>query len=161
LAAAFHRKRAAILRYVMEWGLTHGKAWTIDRSIPAASRSVNMLVTSELLEQVQDAAKAHDASVAAWLREPMRRITVEDFPGSWRAGEPSIRSHDSGSYRHRFVLRLDDGTSSKLETVTQTFQRSAAEVIRQLIAQARPEDFPARWQLAVRERLQEGDTCIL
>jgi hypothetical protein len=31
-----------------------------------------------------------------------------------------------------------------------TFDRSAAAIIRQLIAQARPEEFPERWHLAVR-----------
>ena len=50
------------------------------------------------------------------------------------------------------MLRLDDETSSKLATLTQTFHRSAAEVIRQLIAQAESEDFPQSWQLAVEER---------
>ena len=47
------------------------------------------------------------------------------------------------------MLRLDDETSSKLETLTQAFRRSKAEVIRRLIAQARPEDFPPSWRLAV------------
>jgi len=34
----------------------------------------------------------------------------------------------------------------------QAFDCSAAEVIRQLIVQAQPEDFPESWHLAVRER---------
>jgi hypothetical protein len=38
-----------------------------------------------------------------------------------------------------------------------TFDRSAAAIIRQLIAQARPEEFPERWHLAVREHRQEGE----
>jgi hypothetical protein len=44
---------------------------------------------------------------------------------------------------------LDDETSAKLGTLMQTFDRSAAEIIRQLMAQARPEEFPQSWRLAV------------
>jgi hypothetical protein len=42
-------------------------------------------------------------------------------------------------------------TSRKLEVLTQTFKRSAAEIIRQLIAQITLEDFPPRWQRAILE----------
>jgi hypothetical protein len=38
--------------------------------------------------------------------------------------------------------------------LTHTFGCSAAEIIRQLITQARPEDFPPSWQMAVEERQQ-------
>jgi hypothetical protein len=44
-------------------------------------------------------------------------------------------------------MRLDTVTSHKLETLTKTFGRSAAELIRQLIAQATPETFPESWRL--------------
>ena len=77
----------------------------------------------------------------------MRLVTPEDFPPSWRAGEAAVRSHGSGYYSTRFMLRLDKVTSRKLAMLTQTFDRSAAEVIRQLIAQATPEDFPSSWQI--------------
>jgi hypothetical protein len=39
----------------------------------------------------------------------------------------------------------------------QTFDLSAAEIIRQLIAQARPEEIPESWHLAVGEHQQEGE----
>jgi hypothetical protein len=81
----------------------------------------------------------------------MRQVTYEDCPPCWRARETAPRSHESGHYAKRFILRLDDETSAKLATLTQTFYRSAAEVIRQLVAQVRPEDFPPSWQLAVQE----------
>jgi hypothetical protein len=42
-------------------------------------------------------------------------------------------------------------TSHKLETLTHTFGRLAAEVIRQLIRRAKLEDFPPSCQLAVDE----------
>jgi predicted transcriptional regulator len=54
------------------------------------------------------------------------------------------------------MLRLDDETSARLVTLTQALHRSAAEVIRQLIAQATPDDFPQSWQMAVDERHQRG-----
>jgi predicted transcriptional regulator len=46
------------------------------------------------------------------------------------------------------MLRLDDETSEKLDALTRGFDRAAAEVIRHLIAQATPEDFPQSWRLA-------------
>jgi hypothetical protein len=82
----------------------------------------------------------------------MGRITVEDFPASWRAGETACRSHESGHYQRRFMLRLDEKTSHKLESLTRVFDHPAAEMIRQLITRASPEDFPRSWQMAVDER---------
>jgi hypothetical protein len=88
LANSFHRKRAAILRYVMQWGLAYTPAWTIDPSIPDRPHFVHMLVESYLLQKVQDTAGAHGASMAAWLRHAMRQVTPEDFPPSWHVGRP-------------------------------------------------------------------------
>jgi hypothetical protein len=110
-----------------------------------------MLVEPDLLQQVQDAAESHGVAVAVWLRQAMRQVTLEDFPDSWRAGEGGSRPHESGYYDRRFQLRLDPHTRRKLEAFMQTFDRSAAEIIRQLIAQVRSEDFPESWQLAVEE----------
>jgi predicted transcriptional regulator len=155
LAAAFHRKRSAILRHTMPWGLTQTRGWTVDRAVPGTVRTVGMLLDPELLQQVQEAAAVHGATIAAWLRQAMRRVTIEDFPKSWRAEEIVIRSHDSGYYQRRFMLRLDDETSQKLDTLTRGFDRLAAEVIRQLIAQAKAEDFPPSWHFAVAERRNE------
>jgi hypothetical protein len=157
LARTFRRKRAAVLRFVMGWGLTQTQTWTIDPSIPDRQHLVHMVVDPELLQQVQAAAAAHGADVAAWERHAMRQVTPEDFPESWRAGDIAIRSHESGHYQRRFMLRLDDETLPKLETLTQTFQCSAAEVIRQLIAQATPEDFPQSWHLALDEHRTLSD----
>jgi predicted transcriptional regulator len=151
LAAAFHRKRSAILRYVMQWGLTQTQKWTVDPSISDRPHLVHMVVDPELLQRVQAAAAAHGTDVAAWERHAMRLVTRDDFPPSWRAGETPPRSHDSSYYGTRFMLRLDEVTSRKLEAFTQTFDRSAAEIIRQLITRATPEDFPPSWHLAVEE----------
>jgi predicted DNA-binding protein len=165
LTASFHRKRAQLLKHVMQWGLRHSDGWTIDRSTVVAVPPVPVLLEPDLLQQVQDAAAVHGVSMAAWLREAIRRITTDDFPASWRTGERAGRSHESGYDHRRFGLRLDAVTSQKLETLTHTFDRPSAEVIRQLIMQmqATLEDFPPSWQLAVDERRQreiqpgEGD----
>jgi hypothetical protein len=55
------------------------------------------------------------------------------------------------------MIRVDAETGRKLEMLMQAFGHSAAEVIRQLMAQARPEDFPRNWHLTVGEQPQEGD----
>ena len=72
LAAVLHRKRADILRYVMDWGVAHTQGWSIDPSIPDRPRLVRMLLDPYLLQKVQDAAGAHGASITAWLRHAMR-----------------------------------------------------------------------------------------
>jgi hypothetical protein len=77
LARTFHRKRAQILRYVMQWGLAHTTGWTVDPSSLDRAHLVHMLVNSELLQEVQDAADAHRTSVAAWVR----RYTSGDLRG--------------------------------------------------------------------------------
>jgi predicted transcriptional regulator len=151
LANTFHRKRAAILRHVMQWGLAHTTGWMVDPSIPDRPRLVHMLMDPELYQQVQDAADAHGASVATWLRYAMRQVTPDDFPPSWRTGDIASRSHDSGYYDRRFQLRLDQATQRKLGSLMQTFDRSAAEIIRQLMTQATPEHFPSSWQMTAHE----------
>jgi predicted transcriptional regulator len=152
LAAASHRKRSTILRFVLQWGLHHSTGWTIDRSAVAVVSPVPVMLEPALLQQVQAVAAARGVSMAAWLREAMRRVATDDFPASWRVVETTGRSHESGYFRRKLGIRLDAATSQKLETLTHTFGRSAAEVIRQLIAQATPEDFPQSWHLAVDER---------
>jgi predicted DNA-binding protein len=152
LARTFHRKRSPILRFVMQWGLHHSTGWTIDRSAVTAVSPVPVMLEPALLQQVQAVTAARGMSMAAWLREAMRRVTTDDFPASWGVVETTGWSHESGYFRRKFGLRLDAETWRKLETLTHTFGRSAAEVIRQLIAQATSEDFPESWHLAVNER---------
>jgi predicted transcriptional regulator len=106
LATALHRKRAATLRYVMQWGLAHTHEWTVDPSIPDRPHLVHMLVEPDLLQQVQDVAESHSVSVAAWLRQAMRQVTHKDFPPSWHAEAARggrSRSHDSRYYGQRFM----------------------------------------------------------
>jgi hypothetical protein len=140
---------------VLQWGLHHSTGWTIDRSPVVAVPPVPVLLEPELLQQVQEAAAGYGVSMAAWLRETMRRVTTGDFPASWRTGERAGRSHDSGYYDRKYQLRLDAVTSQKLEALTHTFGRPAAEVIRQLILQAKLGDFPPSWHSAVAERREQ------
>jgi predicted DNA-binding protein len=157
LSRAFHRKRGQVLRHVMPWGITHGTAWTIDRSIPASPHIVPLLLEPALLQQVHDAAAAHGASVAAWLRHALRHVTPADFPPSWQAGEAAPRSHDSAYDGTRFVMRLDPQTRATLKHFSDHFDQPVAAVIRQVVRQARIEDFPERWHLAVNERRARED----
>jgi predicted transcriptional regulator len=151
-AHSFRRKRSAILRYVMQWGLTQTQGWTVDRSAVVAVPPVAVLLERGLLRHVQDGAATHGTSIAAWLREAIRRVTADDFPASWRVWETASRSHDSGYFDRKYQLRLDGASSAKLGWLAEHFDASAADVLRQLIAQAKPEDFPHSWQLAARER---------
>ena len=85
------------------------------------------------------------AKTAPWLRHRVRQIAMTDFPPSWQEARSEERSHDSRTYGTRFMLRLDDPTRDKLEDLSTHFDTSAAEIVRQLIAQAEPEDFPPSW----------------
>jgi hypothetical protein len=115
LARTVHRMRGAVLRGVMQWGLVQTKGWSIDRSTVVAVPPVPVLVPPALLAQVQDAAASHGVSMAVWLRHALQQIAADDFPASRQAGETLPRSHDSGHYGRRFMLRLDDETSNKWE----------------------------------------------
>jgi hypothetical protein len=50
------------------------------------------------------------------------------------------------------MLRLDESSQTKLQQLIKQFGASKAEIIRQLIAQAKPEDFPPSWQMRAAER---------
>jgi predicted transcriptional regulator len=151
LARTFHRTRSAILRYVLQWELTQTREQTVDMAVPGTVCTVGMQLEPELLQQVQEAAAAHGATVAGWLRQAMREVTIDDFPATWRAGVAGVRSHDSQTYRQRFMLRLGERTSQKLQHLVEQLGMSRAEIIRQLVRQAKPEDFPEHWQLGAEE----------
>jgi Ribbon-helix-helix protein, copG family len=50
------------------------------------------------------------------------------------------------------MLRLDEPSQTKLEQLIKEFGTSKADIIRQLIAQAKAEDFPPSWQMRTTER---------
>ena len=124
LTKTFHRKRGPILLYVMQWGLSRSASWSIDQSIPTKVHPVPLLLEPELLQQVQDAAAVHGATVAAWIRHAIRQISGADFPPSWHpeaAQDDRPRSHDSRQYGTRFVLRLDASTHGRLGDLSHHF----------------------------------------
>ena len=55
-------------------------------------------------------------------------------------------------YTKRFMLRLDERSETKLQHLITQFGVSKADIIRHLIAQAEPEDFPNSWQTRSAQR---------
>jgi predicted DNA-binding protein len=146
LATRFHRPRAAVLCQIMQWGLRRGE--TLDQGeSPGPVRHLYLYVPSELHEQVEKAAAAAGVKAAPWLRHMVRQVTITDFPASWQEATPHEHSHDSRIYTERFMLRLDEPSQTKLEQLIKQFGTSKAAIIRYLIAQGAPEDFPPSWQM--------------
>jgi hypothetical protein len=82
----------------------------------------------------------------------VRQITISEFPASWQEKRSEERAHDSRVYGTRFMLRLDEPSQIKLQQLVQQFGSSKAKIIRHLIAQAEPEDFPPSWHMRAAER---------
>jgi predicted DNA-binding protein len=153
LAQHFHRPRAAVLCHIMHWGLSHGQTGPLDQGeSPGPVCHLYFYVASDLYGRVRNAAAAVRLKTAPWLRHMVRHITMADFPASWHEGQADERSHESRRYGKRFMLRLDGQTWATLDAWSTHFERSAAEIIRQLLAQATPDSFPASWHLRVAER---------
>jgi len=137
----------------MQWGLSRGQTVPLDQGeSPGPLRHFYFYVASELHEQVKHVAAAAGLKIAPWLRHMVRQIAITDFPASWQEARPAERSHDSRTYGKRFMLRFDDPTREKLEDLSTRFDTSAAEIIRHLIAQVTPADFPRSWQMRAVER---------
>ena len=153
LAHHFHKPRAAVLCHIMRWGLSHGQSGLLNqRESPGQVRHLYCYVPLTLHEDVEKTAIAAGVNTAPWLRHMVRQITLTDFPASWQEATPRERSHDSHTYTERFMLRVDQLTREKLEGLSAHFDKPAAEIIRHLIAQATPEDFPRSWQMSAAER---------
>jgi predicted DNA-binding protein len=152
LSQHFGRPRAAVLCHIMEWGLGREQTGPLDQGeAQGPVRHLYLYVASALHERVEKAAIATGMKIAPWLRHMVRQITITDFPRSWQEARSEKRSHDSHTYDTRFMLRLDELSEAKLQQLLKRFGTSKAEIIRQLIAQAEPEDFPASWQMSAAE----------
>ena len=152
LARRFHQPRAAVLSYIMHWGLRRGNTALLGQGESHGPvRHLACSVASELYARVEKAARAAGVKTASWLRHRVRQITLTDFPASWQAVRSEERSHDSRVYDTRFMLRLDHLAQEKLEALSAHCDLLAAAIIRQLIGQATPEDFPLSWQLSATE----------
>jgi predicted DNA-binding protein len=153
LATRFDRPRAAVLCQIIEWGLSRVQPAHLDQDeSPGPVRHLYLYVASDLHEQVQKAATAAGVKFAPWLRHMVRQITITDFPASWQEATPRERSHDSPTYTARFMLRLDESSQTTLQQLIKEFGTSQAAIIRHLIAQAKPEDFPKSWHMKASER---------
>jgi predicted transcriptional regulator len=153
LATRFDRPRAAVLCQIMAWGLSRAQPAHLDQGeSPGPVRHLSLYVASDRHKHAEKAAAAAGVKAAPWLRHVVRQITITDFPASWQEATPRERSHDSRTYGTRFMLRLDGPTRDKLDDLSTLFDQSAAEIIRQLIGQAKPEDFPPSWQMRAMER---------
>jgi predicted DNA-binding protein len=153
LATRFDRPRAAVLCQIMAWGLSRAQPAHLDQGeSPSPVRHLSLYVASDLHEHVEQAAAAAGVKAAPWLRHMVRQITITDFPASWQEATPRERFHDSRTYTERFMLRLDESSQTTLQQLIKQFGASKADIIRQLIAQAKPEDFPPSWQMRATER---------
>jgi predicted transcriptional regulator len=153
LATRVDRPRAAVLCQIMAWGLSRAQPAHLDQGeSPGPVRHLSLYVASDLHEHVEQAAAAAGVKAAPWLRHMVRQVTITDFPASWQEATPRERSHDSRTYTTRFMLRLDESSQTKLEQLIRQLGVSKADIIRQLLAQAKPEDFPPSWQMRATER---------
>jgi hypothetical protein len=153
LATRVDRPRAAVLCQIMAWGLSRAQPAHLNQGeSPGPVRHLSLYVASDLHAHVEQAAAAAGVKAAPWLRHMVRQITITDVPASWQEATPRERFHDSRTYTTRFMLRLDESSQTKLQQLITQFGASKADLIRQLIAQAKPEDFPKGWQMRAAER---------
>jgi len=153
LASHFHQPRAAVLCHIMQWGISCGPLETIDQDdTPRPVRHLYLYVASDVHARMKKAAVAVGVNVASWLRHIVCQITVPDFPASWQEEQSGARSHDSRNDDTRFMLRLGEASRKQLQYLVDHFHVSKAQIIRQLIEQATPEDFPKSWQMKAAER---------
>jgi hypothetical protein len=152
LVKYFRRPRAAVLCHIMEWGLGREQTGPLDQGeAQGPVRHLYLFVETELYERVEKAAAAAGGKIAPWLRHMVRQIAMADFPASWQEARSEERFHDSRIYGTRFMVRLDEPSQTKLQQLVKHFGTSKAKIIRQLIAQAEPEDFPSSWQMRAAE----------
>jgi hypothetical protein len=153
LARHFRRPRAVVLSHIMRWGLSREPGGALDGGASHGPvRHLSLYVDANLYEAVRKAAAAAGLHTAPWLRQMVRHISMADFPASWHEGPAEERSHDSRRYGKRFMLRLDEPRRATLDALATHFETSGAEIIRQLLAQATPDTFPASWHRRVVER---------
>jgi hypothetical protein len=152
LVQHFHQPRAALLCHIMPWGLSREPTGSLDQGESHGPvRHLYLYVPSDLYVRVEKTATAAGVNIAPRLRHMVRQVAVEDFPESWREAQSEERSHDSRTYGGRFMLRLDEPSSDTLQSLIERFAVSKAQLIRQLLAQAKPEDFPKSWHMKAAE----------
>lgn len=114
-------------------------------------RHLPLYVASHPYKHVEQAAAGAGLNIATWLCHMVRQIAVTDFPTSWQDAPWSVLSHDSRAYGNRFMLRLNARSARTLQQLVQQVGALKAQIIRQLMTQAEPEDFPKSWQMRAAE----------
>jgi hypothetical protein len=122
LARCFRRPRAAVLRHIMQWGLSHEQTGALDQGESQGPvRHLYFSVDSHLYEEVHKATTTAGVHIAPWLRQMVRHIPLTDFPGSWQEERSERRSYDSRIYGARFMLRLDAASETRLRRLARHF----------------------------------------
>jgi Nitroreductase family len=153
LAQRFHQPRAAVLCHIMPWGLGRGQTEMLDGGESEGPvRHLYLYVDTAWHARGEKAAMAAGVNIAPWLRSMVHQITLTDFPASWQEDQSEERSHDFRIYDTRFIVRLDSPSYTTLQQLVQQFGASKAHIIRQLIMQATPENFPKSWHMRAAER---------
>jgi hypothetical protein len=87
------------------------------------------------------------ASINVLTQDEMRRLfDTIDSTRDYAIFLLAYRGYDT-----HFMLRLDEASRTRLEALVEHFRVSKADMIRQLIAQAMPDDFPTSWQMRANE----------
>jgi hypothetical protein len=85
LAKRFHQPRAAVVCYIMHWGLSHEQTGTRDgEASEGPVRHLSRSVDTALHARVENAAMAAGVKIAPWLRHMVRQVTIADFPPAGR-----------------------------------------------------------------------------
>ena len=153
LARHFHQPRAAVLRHIMQWGLSREQAGTLDQGDVTRPGAPSLPLRRFRPLRSGAAGGYRRGSEIPRLAAPDGAPDPPDgFPRQLAGGTIGERSHDSRIYGKRFMLRLDAASETTLQRLVEHFDVSHAEIIRQLLAQATPDTFPASWHLRVAER---------
>jgi hypothetical protein len=153
IAKRFHQPQAAVVCHIMHWGLSRGPMEKIDQGdAQGPVRHLYLYVECELHQRAQKASIAVGMHIARWPLSMVRQITLADFPASWQEATLEERSHDSRTYGTRFIIRLDKISQTKLQQFITQLDTSKAQIIRQLLVQAKLEDFPKSWHMRAAER---------
>jgi predicted DNA-binding protein len=146
LCTAASRLPIHVLRQVISWGLQQDRQWRVDRrQVRNPAQKIGLRLEPEVRTRVHAAARAAGGEASTWTCHLLQHVTLTDLPTHWQTGEPDPHAHDSRFYDQRYMLRLNAPTRQKLDALAEHCGKSIAEIVRHLVTQATPEDFPQDW----------------
>jgi len=149
LPPAVGRLPTPVFRQVMDGGLRHGIEWRVNhRRVSDPVHTIVVHLEPKVRPRVHAAARAAGSEASAWVCHMLQQVTLEDLPAHWQTGEGDPHAHDSCHDEKRDMMRLDRLTRQKLDEWSEHVGTSIAEIIRHLVNQATPEDFPETWPRA-------------